>query len=191
MSQPIVVTSAPQDELLTLDEAKRHLRLYSSDLDDEVTSLIRAARDYCERFAARTLRASTTRTIKLEQWWCDQLELPFPPLLGITSIAYYDTNNSSQTLASSNYYAETSTDGGGCVEWTYNATIPSVYSREDAITVTYTAGYADLASVPPVAVQAMKCKVTELWGAGTESETKAAREACDRLLSLVDWTGYA
>ena len=191
MSNPIVVTSAPAGELLTLDEAKRHLRLYSSDLDDEVTSLILAARDYCERFAARTLRASTSRTIKLDRWWCDELELPYPPILTVSSVTYYDTSNVSQTLSSSNYYVEISTDHGGCLEWVFNATIPSLYTRDDAVTVTYTAGYADLTSIPPVAVHAMKCKLTELWGAGTESETKAAREACDRLLSLVDWTGYA
>lgn len=191
MSNPIVITSAPTTELLSLDEAKRALRLYSSDLDDEVASLVRAARDYCERFSARTLRASTSRTIKLGNWWCNELELPFPPILGVTSITYYDASNVSQTLSTSYYYVELSTDDGGCVEWGYNAQIPTLYPREDAITVTYTAGYTDLDSVPPVAVQAMKCKIVELWGAGTESETKAAKESCDRLLGLVDWTGYA
>lgn len=191
MSAPIVVTSAPAGELLSLDEAKRHLRLYGSDLDDEVTSLIRAARDYCERFAARTLRGTVTRTIKLERWWCDELELPYPPILAVTGITYYDASNVSQTLATSNYYVELSTDHGGCVEWAFNPTIPIVYTREDAITVTYTAGYSSLDSIPPVAVQAMKCKLTEMWGAGTEGEMKAARESCDNLLSLVDWTGYS
>lgn len=191
MSSPIVVTSAPPDELLTLEEAKQALRLTSSNFDSEVASLIRAARDYCERFAARTLRASTSRTITLESWWCDELKLPFPPILGVTSIAYFDASNVSQTLSAANYYVELSTDGGACVEWVYNATIPSLYPREDAITVTYTAGYADLTSIPPVVVQAMKCKVIELWGAGSEGDAKAASGSCDRLLSLVDWSGYA
>lgn len=185
------ITSVPADELLTLEEAKRHLRVYSSDLDDEVTSLVRAARDYCERFAARTLRGTVTRVIKMGGWWTCELKLPFPPVLAVSSITYYDTSNASQTLSSANYYVELSTDGGGEVEWVYNATIPSLYFRDDAVTVTYTTGYADLTSVPPVAVQAMKSKLTELWGSGSESEIKAARDCCDRLLSLVDWTGYA
>lgn len=191
MSNPIVVTSAPQGELLSLDEAKRHLRLYSSDLDAEVTAQLRAVRDYCERFAARTLRASTTRTLKLAGWWGCELRLPYPPILTVSSVTYYDTANASQTLASSNYYVEISTDHGGSIDWKFDATIPSLYTRDDAVTITYTAGYADLDSVPPVAVQAMKCKLTELWGAGTDGERRAAREACDRLLSLVDWTEYA
>lgn len=151
---------------------------------------MRAARDFCERDAERTLRASTTRTIKLEEWWGDELKLPFPPILTVSGITYYDVDNASQTLSSSNYYVEISTDGGGCVEWVYTATIPSTYQREDAITVTYTAGYADLNSVPPVAVQAQKCKLTELWGAGTESEIKAARDSYEALIGLVRFTGY-
>jgi len=191
MSRPIVVTNEPSSELLSLDEAKRHLRLYSSDLDDEVSSLIAVARDYCERYAARTLRAAVTRTVKLEEWWCDELKLPFPPIIEVTGITYYDVTNASQTLASSNYYVEMSTDGGSCIEWVLTATIPATYWREDAITVTYTAGYASAEALPPVVKQAMKCKLTELWGAGTEGEVKAAKESCDRLLSLVDWSGYA
>jgi len=59
----LAITIAPSDELLSVEDAKRHLRLYSSDLDDEVASKIRSARDYCERFTQRTLRKTTTRTL--------------------------------------------------------------------------------------------------------------------------------
>ena len=187
----LTITGTPAGELLTLEEAKRHLRLYGGDLDDEVASLIRAARDYCERFAARTLRGTVTRVLKQDRWWCHEQSLPFPPILAVSSVTYYDVANASQTLATSNYYVELTTDDGGEIEWVFNPTIPSLYAREDAVTITYTAGYADLDSVPPVAVQAMKCKLTELWGAGTEGEIKAARDATDRLLNLVDWSGYA
>lgn len=189
MSRPIVVTNEPTSELLSLDEAKRHLRLYASDLDDEVSSLIVVARDYCERYAARTLRTAVTRTLKLAEWWCDELTLPYPPILAVSGITYYDVGNASQTLAASNYYVELSTDAGGIVAWTDGVTIPSLYARDDAITITYTAGY--VATLPPVVTQAVKCKISELWGAGSEGEVRAAKEACDRLLSLVDWTAYA
>lgn len=184
------ITSAPSDELLTVEEAKRHLRVFDGSLDDEVATLIRAARDYCERFCNRTLRSTVTRTISDSEWWCDALRLPFPPLLSVSSITYYDTANASQTLATSNYYVATPTDDGGFVRWKDNATIPALYTRDDAITVTYTTGYASLTSIPPVVVQAMKCKLTELFGAGTEGEIRAAREVCDRMLYMADWTGY-
>ncbi len=210
----LVITSAPSDELLSVEDAKRHLRVMSSDLDDEIASLIRAARDYCERFTQRTLRTTVTRTLKQRYWWqscyaggfigsldcryrtgSSGLKLPWPPLLTVSGITYYDTDNAQQTLGTGNYTVETSTDGGGRVIWTSTATIPSLYDREDAITITFTAGYASIdsttAPLPPVALQAMKTKLTELWGAGTDNEVKAAKEATDRLLGMVDWTGYA
>lgn len=188
---PLAVTSAPSDELLSAEEAKRHLRIFSSDLDDEIQSLIRAARDYCERFTARTLRATVTRTYKTDEWWDKELQLPYPPLLGITSITYFDADNASQTLSATSYVVENNTDGGGRIVWKDGVTLPTTYTRSDAITVTFTTGYASLDAVPPVAVQAIKTKLTELWGSGTENEIEAARKCTDRLLSLVDWTGYA
>ncbi len=191
---PLVITAAPSDELLSVEEAKRHLRVLNSDLDDEIASLVRASRDYCERFTQRTLRTTVTRTLKLDAWWCSAVKLPWPPLLTVSGITYYDADNASQTLGTSNYSVELSTDGGGRVIWATDATIPALYSRPDAITITFTAGYASLdsttAPLPPVALQAMKTKITELWG-GTETEVKAAKECTDRLLGMVDWTGYA
>ncbi len=191
----LVITEAPASELLSVEDAKRHLRVMSGDLDDEIASLVRAARDYCERFTQRTLRTTVTRTKTLSQWWCKDIKLPWPPLLTVSGITYYDSDNASQTLGTGNYKVETSTDGGGRVIWATNATIPALYAREDAVTITFTAGYASLdsttAPLPPVALQAMKTKLTELWGAGSENEIKAAKECTDRLLGLVDWTGYA
>jgi len=187
----LTITSQPDGELLSVDDAKRHLRVYDGSLDDEVTLLIRAARDYCERFTQRTLRTSVARTLKQCEWWCHELRLPWPPLLTVSAVTYYDSSNSLQTLASSNYSVETSTDGGGRIVWATAATIPSLYSRPDAVNVAFTTGYADATALPPVALQAFKAKLTELWGSGSESEIEAARKCTDRLLGLVDWSGYA
>lgn len=191
----LAITDAPSGELLSTEDAKRHLRIESGDLDTEVQSLIRVARDYCERFTQRTLRATVTRTQKLNEWWCESIRLPWPPLIAVSSVTYYDADNASQTLASSNYHVQLSTDGGGRIVWTDDADLPDLYVRPDAITVTFTTGYTSIdsatAALPPVALQAMKTKLTELWGAGTENEIRAAKECTDRLLGLVDWTGYA
>lgn len=187
----LAITSTPAGELLTLEEAKRHLRVYGGDLDDEISSLVRAARDDCERDCNRTLRAAVTRTWKRCGWWVGELSLPFPPLLTVSSVSYFDASNIAQTLASSNYHVLLSTDSVGRLAWASGATAPSVYDRPDAVTITFTTGYADLDSVPPVAVQAIKVKLSELWGTGTDSEVKAAVECTRRLLGKVDATGYA
>jgi hypothetical protein len=190
------------------------LRVYTGDLDDEIASLVRAARDYCERYTQRTLRKTVTRTLTLRYWWSQRdydnctfppstayysstyQKLPWPPLITVSGITYFDTDNASQTLGTSNYTVETGADGAARIIWTSTATIPAVYDRPDAITITFTTGYSTIEPtsanpLPPVALQAMKTKLTELWGAGTENEVKAAKEATDRLLGMVDWTGYA
>ncbi len=190
----LVITAAPSDELLSVEDAKRHLRVLSGDLDDEITSLVQASRDYCERYTQRTLRKTVTRTLTQATWWCKPIKLPWPPLLTVTEITYYDADNVSQTLDAATYSVELSTDGGGRVLWVPNATQPALYLREDAITIEFTAGYGSIdsttAPLPPVALQAMKTKITELWGTGTDNEVKAAKESTDRLLAMVDWTGY-
>lgn len=187
----LLITSAPAEELISVEEAKRHLRLLTGDHDTELTALIRDARDYCERFTQRTLRTAVTRALKLDDWWCKAYYLPWPPLIDVTGITYYDADEVSQTLATANYHEELSTDGGGRIVWADDADIPNIFDRPDAITITFTTGYASAAVAPAVALRAMKLKLTELWAAGTESEIEAARKACDRLLGLVDWSGYA
>ncbi len=205
----LAITAGPSGELLSVDEAKRHLRLYSSDLDDEIASLVRAARDYCERYTARTLRNTVTRTLTLAKWWpvCrgweryqtrtdrDSLRLPWPPLIAVSSIAYYDTDNASQTLNSSNYASEIGADGAGRIIWTSTATIPAVYDRPDAITITFTTGYTSLdsttAPLPPVALQAMKTRLTVEFNQEPPEVIKLYDQRTKDLLGMVDWTGYA
>jgi hypothetical protein len=206
----LTLTSAPASELLSVEDAKRHLRLMSGDLDDEVAARVREARDDCERETQRTLRASVTRVLTRHCWWpqgsssgyggsleasyrngCGDLKLPWPPLLGVTSITYYDADNASQTLSSSNYYVELSTEGFGRIIWKSTATIPVVYDRPDAVTITFTTGYASADTIPPAAIAGIKLRLTELWGRGTENEIKAAVDSSCRLLGKVDATGYA
>lgn len=190
----IVVTDATAGELLSLEAAKLHLRVNHPDLDTYIQDLIAASRDYCERWSARTLRSEVTRTIATDSWWKCKYKLPFPPILGVEGITYYDADNALQTLDEENYQVEISTDGDGTIIWASTADIPDHYTRADAITIEYRAGYGvdtEETQPPPVVLHAMRTKLTELFCVGTENEIRAAKEATDRLLGLVDWTGYA
>jgi hypothetical protein len=188
----LAITATPAGELLSVEEAKRHLRVLVTDHDTEIESLIRDARDYCERWTQRTLRAAVTRTKTFEDWWQIDERLPFPPLLASPApvITYYDADDDSQTLNATNYHVEIATDGGGRIVWSDSVSLPNIFNRPDAITITYRTGYADLASVPPVAVRALKLVLTTLWGAGTENEIETAWKRAKEMLGTVDWTGY-
>ena len=179
---------AESGEPLGLSNAKQHLGVLHTEADTEILALVTAARDYCERFTQRILRSSVTWQLTRDSFWTRELWLPWPPLLTFTSITYYDTDNASQTLAAGNYEVENSTHGAARIVWADTVDLPNHFSRHDAVTVNFISGYA---TTPPAAVHAIKTKLTELWGRGTEGELKAAAVATDRLLGLVDWSGYA
>lgn len=181
----------PSDEPLDVQEAMQHLRLTDTAHDEEVMRLVAAARDFCERQTRRTLRVDVTRVLTTDSWPCSGLALDWPPLRSVTSVKYYDTDGAQQTLASSNYRLELSTDGKGRLHWDDDADLPSIDARHDAIAVTFVTGYADNDSIPRTAVQAIKAKLTELWGDATDNELKAAEQCANRLLNTVDMTGYA
>src|SRR4051794_386751 len=55
------VTTQPTVEVLTLAEAKAHLRVDITDDDDLITELIVAARESCERWVSRSFLTTTWR----------------------------------------------------------------------------------------------------------------------------------
>jgi len=72
-----------------------------------------------------------------------------PPLISVTNIKYYDEDDSLQTWAASNYEVDAP---GSRVLLADTGTLPNVYSRYDAVQITYQAGYASTTS--PVDYQA-------------------------------------
>lgn len=148
-----VRTSGPSFEPLTLDEAKVQCRQYSNDYDAEIASLITAAREKLEYDTGRTFCTSTI-VEKFDSWPESFIELHAWPVASVTSIAYLDTAGNSQTWSSSNY----TLDVGQVtpVIWpAYQVAWPAIRGTQNAITVTYVAGYVSQALVPGIAKQAM------------------------------------
>jgi len=149
----IAVTSAPAVEPLTLAEAKLHLRYESTDEDDRITSLIKAARIHAEMFTGKAM-ITQTFTWKLDGF-PTYFRVPRSPLQSVTSIAYLDANNASQTLASSVYSVDTYSVQPRIV-LAFNQVWPVTYDAIDCVTVTFVAGYgASGSSVPETLRQAM------------------------------------
>jgi uncharacterized phiE125 gp8 family phage protein len=91
---------------------------------------------------ARTRRAYVPRTIEQTfTQFSSCMELLFPPAISVTSISYYDTDGASQTLSSAVYQLDTHAQPGN-VSLALNQSWPATQSRNDAVTITYRAGYA-------------------------------------------------
>lgn len=186
----LVETTSTDTAPVTLTDAKQQLRYFDDDQDAHISTLIAAATDWAERKTQRTLRVSVTRRLDLACWWVKSLVLPWPPFSSLTSVVYYDEDNSSQTLASSNYEVVTDTEGATRIVWATDATIPGLYDREDAVQVTYVTGYQAADSVPDVVKQAVKLLVKVDWGQDDAREVEQAQKRANDLLSSVEWPRY-
>lgn len=129
------IETAPATLLITLEDAKQNLAIEHSLDDARITNLIKAAQELIEEEADVSLQ-STTYTLKSCNFPSTLLK---PPVASIDSIEYFDADNAQQTLASSEYYLLSSRYEAKII---YPNTLPSIYSRPDAVTTTYTTGYS-------------------------------------------------
>lgn len=136
---------------------------YMTDDDTYITTLITTARKICENYQRR---AYITRTyqLTLDEWPCAPFELPMPPAIAISSIAYTNSAGTSTTWTASEYQLD-ATGFIGRLSPAYGYDWPSETLRELAgITITYTAGYgATAASVPEEIKHAIMLLVGELY----------------------------
>lgn len=144
----------PTSEPLTLSEAKKHLEIAVADdtHDTHIRALITAAREVWEH-DTQTLTVSRTVTENWDDWPGTNWRLYYRPVSAISTITYYDTDNSSQTLSSSVYSLDAP---NGQLMLAVDQDWPSIETRWDAITATYTAGQT---VVDEIAKQAMKLQV--------------------------------
>ncbi len=148
--------TAPTLTPVSVAEAKTHLRIDSSFTADDtyIGTLIDVA-----TFAAENY---TNLWLMEQSWYLDIDSFPdyFNLLRGqnrsltINSITYSDTDNATQTLASSNYFGD-GTIKPARIYFAPDATIPSTYDKPNAVTVDFTVGYGAASQVPAPIKQAI------------------------------------
>jgi uncharacterized phiE125 gp8 family phage protein len=181
----IVRTVEPTGEPILFDGstvgevgAKQHLRLDEGTEQVLVESLITAARQYVEQHTRRTLMLSTWR-LSLDRFPRGYLNdsvspaiegqdiiLPYPNLLAVTSIKYDDTDGVEQTMDSAEYRV-LSDDNPGRLALAYGKSWPDSIEHGNAVRIVYTAGYsanADLAVQRAAVPQSIKQAILLLMG---------------------------
>lgn len=185
----LALSVAPTSEPILLDEAKRYLRV-ETDLDNaRITSLLRSARECVERISGRQL-ITATYTLKLDHFpswdWCGsyydwgRIVLPRPPVQSVTSIAYTDSNGSPQTLATSVYGLDTSTEPGR-IYLKHGQQWPTVRGDVDGIVITYVAGYTSAANVPEPFKEAMLVYIANRYENRGDDPKKEIAGTSDKL----------
>ena len=165
--------SDPDTRILSLADAKEHLKVESSDEDALITAYIAAAEGYLDGYSGMLGQALIT-----QQWsqgfnrfpYGDRFRLPLGPLQQIDSISYYDEAGALETFSS---FHGISDAVGPMVVLQDGESWPATATRPDAVTVTWTCGFGDdEIDVPMSILQATKLLVGE-WHFNRANSTRA------------------
>jgi uncharacterized phiE125 gp8 family phage protein len=156
-------TTAVATEPVTLDQARQHLRLDTfaglHEDDDLVTILITAAREWCEQYTRLAL-AEQTITAVADEFPIGRIYLPLSPAREITSIQYYNSDNTLTTWPDTSYEYDEFDDS---VSFIAGQAYPNSYSRNNAVKIVYSAGYNEDFPLPMPIYQAMLLIIGHLY----------------------------
>lgn len=89
----------------------------------------------------------------------ETLDLPFPPLQSVTSVVTYDRGNNASTFSNTKYQVDLQS---GRIYLNEGETWPTDLRAQDAVQVTYIAGYGS-GSIPAPILQAIRSYVEQLY----------------------------
>ena len=170
MLAPVLVTPPGATPISTVG-GKAHSRI-AADLTDEdalVDAYVEAATQNLDGWSGILGRCLVTQTWRQDfAAFADKLGLPLAPVSSVSSVTYYDAANVSQTLASSVY--ELMTDGAGpFVHLKPDQVWPDTYSRLDAVSITFVAGYGSAGSDVPQPIRQAIRLLAAHWNENREA----------------------
>jgi uncharacterized phiE125 gp8 family phage protein len=144
------VTTQPAEEPVTLAEAKLHLRVDGTDDDTLITGYIGAARSWAEGFLGRSI-VTQTRTVWMDSFPTDPIELLHSPVQSVTFVKYYDEDNVQQTLSASVYEVDTK-DIPPRIYLADGQSWPATWNKRNAVQIEFVAGYGLPSTGMPVPI---------------------------------------
>mgnify|MGYP003121656038 FL=1 len=149
----LVLKTAPASTAISLAEAKAFLRI-DSDYDDDdnyITSLINVATGVVEEFTRRRLITQTYNIFFDE--FPPYIDLQVGEVASVTHVKYFDTDNTEQTLATSEYDVDTKIRPGRIYQ-SNDGDFPNTYDKPNAVEVEFIVG-GDASDIPSPIVQAI------------------------------------
>lgn len=152
--------SAPAWPTLTTAEAKAHLRVIDSDDDTLIDVLVKAATLNVENWTGRALVDQTWEFVLDSFPVTDQftsgsssalaIQIPKPPLIEITQIAYDDAAGAEQIMDPSGYFVDSVSEPGWVVPTA--SSWPTTIDAINSVRIRFRAGYPNNASPSEPAV---------------------------------------
>ncbi|WOF43775.1 head-tail connector protein [Sphingopyxis indica] len=176
MRQGTIVTVAPVGEPLTLEAAKRQLRIEPEDVDQDahIGTLIAAARQKVENELGIPILRQTRQT-HLFSFPCGAIWLGGGEAIDVQSIKYYDAAGVQQTMLTTDYVVD-AVSRPATVMPAPSRAWPSTLCRAGSVQVEWQGGWATAADVPADLVHAMKLLVAH-WDQNREAVNVGAVSA--------------
>ena len=179
------VQTAPAAEPVTTAEAKSQLRVDHSDDDTYIDTLVKTARMHVEMVTGRSL-INQTLDESFDAFPASGFILGRAPVSSVTSVTYYDEDETSAVVTSSLYQKDLTRSPAKVLLLPGSTWPTTTLRRSSGVVIRYVAGYgATSASVPAPLVHAVKLIVADLYRnrEDTITGTVVARiRALDRLL---------
>lgn len=185
------LVTPPAEEPISLDEAKSQASIHSNDDNGLIGSYIVAARQAAETYLQRALFTQTWQ-LQLTDF-ADIIWLPMAaPLQSVTSVKYYDSAGTLQTLSTSFYTVDTTSEPGRVLR-APNQVWPSTQAdRLVVVIITYVCGKSSVADIPEAVKQGIRLHVSASdadrnGGAAESRMTVKAAESCWNVYGQVWW----
>ena len=158
---PLVLSTAPTGDPVSLADIKAHVREDTSDNDAWLTAAIKSAVAYLDG-----PKGILNQCIMPQQWQAfydafpagSLLKINIGPVTALTKFEYQDASGTWTDVLGSTYISKF-TDGDLQIALNSGASWPTPKNTVDCVRVTFTAGYANAASVPADLVMAIKMMV--------------------------------
>lgn len=192
----VSVTASSDNRAILLFDMKRFLRVDGAGDDDIIGSYIDTATEAVQQYLRQAILTQTfvfkadgftdgygddrllalgpgvhTASRPYILGGGETLDLPFPPLQSVTSVVTYDRGNNASTYSASRYRVDLTS---GRIYLNEGETWPSDLRAQDAVEVTYVAGYGS-GSIPTPILEAIRMYVQSMYEgcAGMSDQAKA------------------
>ena len=148
-----VLSSPPDLPVVSLAEAKVHLRVDHDDDDVLIEGLVRAATEHLDGWTGILGRCLVEQTWRQDfDGFTRELCLPLGPVIAVTSITWRNAAGNLATVPPSAYDLRTDAGGRSLVRFDNDFTFPSGLHESRAVVVNYRAGYETIPAQegPPV-----------------------------------------
>ena len=184
----LTIVTAPTVKPVTDAEIRLHLHIDSAEGSALVNTYIDTATRYCERLQNRAYLDQIWNLV-IDGWPAgDIIQIPLPPLQAISSVIYYGTGNTANTMTTTVYHVDTDNEPGS-ISLAYGEVWPGDTLRPvNGIVIKFTCGYGSVATaVPEMPKQAIKLLVGHWFEHRENTDIKKLEDIPDGVFNLLSF----